>query len=75
MRFPLLGGLLVAVAGGMSSLGSAQGKTLGDLSLEELGNVLVTSASRQGEPLSRAAASVYVISAEDIRRSGALTLP
>ena len=48
---------------------------LADLSLEQLANVVVTSVSRRGERLSDAAASIYVISSEDIRRSGAVTLP
>lgn len=46
-----------------------------DLSLEQLTNVVVTSVSRQRESLAGAAASVYVISAEDIRRSGATSIP
>jgi iron complex outermembrane receptor protein len=48
---------------------------LADLSLEQLSNIEVTSVSRRAESLSDAAASIYVISAEDIRRSGAKTLP
>src|SRR6187397_2684613 len=48
---------------------------LADMSLEQLANVVVTSVSRRGERLSDAAASIYVISSEDIRRSGAVTLP
>ena len=46
-----------------------------DLSLEELANVVITSVSRRPQPLARAAASIFVISGEDVRRSGALTLP
>jgi len=46
-----------------------------DLSLEELANIRVTSVSRKAESLADAPASVYVITAEDIRRSGATTLP
>jgi iron complex outermembrane receptor protein len=45
------------------------------LSLEQLGQIEITSVSLRPEPLSQAAASVYVISSDDIRRSGALTLP
>jgi iron complex outermembrane receptor protein len=48
---------------------------LADLSLEQLGNIVVTSVARRAESLASAAASVYVISAEDIRRSGGTTLP
>ena len=48
---------------------------LADLSLEQLGNIVVTSVSRREEPLAEAPASIYVITAEDIRRSGATSLP
>ena len=48
---------------------------LADLSLEELANIEVTSVSRRAERLVDAPASVYVISAEDIRRSGVTSLP
>jgi iron complex outermembrane receptor protein len=47
---------------------------LGRLSLEELSEVQVTSVSKHNEPLSRAPAAVYVITSEDIRRSGAVNL-
>jgi iron complex outermembrane receptor protein len=46
-----------------------------DLSIEELGEVRVTTVSRRAEPRSEAAASVYVITAEDIRRSGVTSIP
>jgi len=48
---------------------------LADYSLEQLSDIVVTSVSRQSEPLARAAASVFVISAAEIARSGATTLP
>jgi iron complex outermembrane recepter protein len=48
---------------------------LADLSLEQLGNVVVTSVSRRQQPLGSAATSIYVINADDIRRSGATTCP
>jgi iron complex outermembrane receptor protein len=48
---------------------------LADLELEQLREVVVTTVSRRAEPLDRAAASVTVISREDIRRSGATSLP
>jgi iron complex outermembrane receptor protein len=40
------------------------------LSIEQLANLSVTSVSRRPEKLSDAAAAIYVITAEDIRRSG-----
>src|SRR2546426_4869145 len=48
---------------------------LADLSLEELANLEVTSVSRRAERLSDAPASVFVITGDDIRRSGATSLP
>jgi iron complex outermembrane receptor protein len=49
--------------------------SLFELSLEQLSNIVITSVSRRPEPLADAAASVFVISAEDIRRSGVTSLP
>jgi iron complex outermembrane receptor protein len=48
---------------------------LATLSLDQLSNIVVTTVSRHEESLGSAAASIYVITAEDIRRSGATTLP
>lgn len=48
---------------------------LSTLSLEQLSQVVVTSVSRRPEALADAAAAVFVISREDIKRSGATTLP
>jgi iron complex outermembrane receptor protein len=47
---------------------------LEDLSLEQLTQIRVTSVSRREERLADAPASIYVISAEDIRRSGATNI-
>ncbi|HEY1991529.1 MAG TPA: TonB-dependent receptor plug domain-containing protein, partial [Gammaproteobacteria bacterium] len=52
-----------------------QADSLADLSLQELADLPVTSVSKRPEPLADAAASVYVISNDDIRRSGARNLP
>lgn len=54
----------------------AQGSpsALAELSLEELSSIQISSVSRRAERLSDAAASVYVITGEDIRRSGSATL-
>ncbi len=48
---------------------------LARLSLEELAEVEITSVSKAPEPLSEATAAIYVITAEEIRRSGAASLP
>ncbi|NHN36269.1 TonB-dependent receptor [Pseudomaricurvus alcaniphilus] len=46
-----------------------------DLSLEELASLEISSVSKKPEKLSSVAASVFVITADDIRRSGAVSLP
>jgi len=48
---------------------------IADLSIEELGNIQITSVSRHAERLSDAPAAIFVITREDIRRSGATRLP
>lgn len=48
---------------------------LADLSIEELANIQVTSVSKRPERMQDAAAAVFVITANDIRRSGADSLP
>lgn len=48
---------------------------LTSLSLDELLNVEITSVSKKEESRSAAAAAVYVITSEDIRRSPARTIP
>ena len=45
------------------------------LSIEELMDIEVTSVSRTAETLSSAAAAISVVTNEDIRRSGATTIP
>jgi iron complex outermembrane recepter protein len=69
--------LAAAMAGACALAASAaEGPAdLTELSLEELSNVEVTSVSRRKEPLSDSAAAVTVISGEDLRRSGATTVP
>jgi len=46
-----------------------------DLSIEELANIDVTSVSKRHERLQDAPASVFVITADDIRRAGSRSLP
>src|SRR6202158_1658430 len=49
--------------------------SLKKLNLEELGNVEVTTASKEPKTVWRTPAAVYVLTQEDIRRSGATSLP
>src|SRR3989442_12670775 len=46
-----------------------------EIDLENLLDVAVTSASKKKQKLSAAAAAIYVITQEDIRRSGATSIP
>lgn len=70
---------LILATGAMACLAlpaSAAGQAdLADLSIEELANIQVTSVSKRPERLQDAPAAVFVITADDIRRSGADSLP
>ena len=48
---------------------------IADLSLDSLQNIEVTSVSKQAEPSFNAAAAVFVLTGDDIRRSGATSIP
>ncbi|MHB9027255.1 MAG: TonB-dependent receptor plug domain-containing protein [Candidatus Latescibacterota bacterium] len=45
------------------------------MSIEELMNIEITSVSRKTESLANAAAAIFVITREDIRRSGVTSIP
>jgi iron complex outermembrane receptor protein len=66
--------IAVAIAGSCWSAAHGASPTLtaglADLSLEQLGSVVVSGVSGRDEPLSRAPASIYVITGDEIRRSG-----
>src|SRR5581483_6942925 len=61
----------------MAGPGTAQqpSRDLTALSLEDLMNIEVTSVSKKEQKLSRTAAAIFAISAEDIHRSGAKNIP
>ncbi|MFZ0744738.1 MAG: TonB-dependent receptor plug domain-containing protein, partial [Terracidiphilus sp.] len=48
---------------------------LKSLSLEELGNIEVTTVSKEPEEVWHTPAAIYVLTQDDIRRSGATTIP
>ncbi len=54
---------------------NAAPNTLGDLSIEELMDITVTSVSRTEQRVSDSAAAIFVITAEDIRRLGVNSIP
>lgn len=53
----------------------APAKDFGDMNIMELLNEPVTSVSRKESPFDESAAAIFVISQEDIRRSGLTSLP
>ena len=70
----------IAAAGllGFFAAASAQAQSiedLRDLSLDELANVNISSVSKTNEALADAPAAVFVITHDDIVRSGATTIP
>ncbi len=58
-----------------SSFSASFPEDLTDLSIEELSEIEVTSVSRKPQKLSQAAAAIFVITSEDIRRSGSTSIP
>lgn len=66
--------LLLALSTGVARADDVP-QDLGSLSLEDLGRVVVSSVAKQPQPLGDAGAAVYVISHDDIMRSGATDLP
>src|SRR5579871_2962573 len=69
---------LLAAYAAPSALPQHVGTPTNDLdkvSVDELFKVQVTSVGRKAQELSKAPAAVYVLTAEDIRRSGAASIP
>src|SRR5690348_46103 len=62
--------LLLMAAGAL-----AQQRDLTQLSIEDLMNLTVTSASKKEQKLEETAAAVYIITQEDIRHSGMTSVP
>jgi iron complex outermembrane recepter protein len=78
-RQKLLALALNLLLGGSLTFGAAAGtvngiKDLSETSLEELMQLEVTSVAKRSQTLSKVASAVFVITAEDIRRSGALSI-
>jgi iron complex outermembrane receptor protein len=65
----------VALTLSLATAVAGQRPELGKLSIDDLMNVEVTSVARRGERLSDTPAAVFIISREDIERSGATTIP
>jgi iron complex outermembrane receptor protein len=69
-----LTGLLLAIAA-LPCRALPQGAQLLDLSFDQLADIRITSVSKNSERLAEAAASVFVITSDDLRRSGVASLP
>jgi len=52
-----------------------QDQSLKNLSLEQLGNIEVTTVTKEPEVVWKTPAAIYVITQQDIRRSGATSIP
>ena len=72
----LLCGLPSKSLAGAPEEGDPQGNApLKQLSLEDLGNVEVTTVSKNPQQVFKTPAAIFVITQEDIRRSGATSIP
>lgn len=76
-RVPQLTILLALSLAATCSIGAVDGQAndLGSLALEDLMKIEVSTAARKQQKMADVAAAVYVISQEDIRRSGATSIP
>jgi iron complex outermembrane recepter protein len=77
IRWRLSAGILLAgsLLSGASQAQQVASADVQQLSIEQLANVEITSVSRRPEPLAQAPAAIFVITSEEIRRSGAINLP
>ncbi len=71
----LLVGMVIPAMADQSSKGQKTEPDLSVVALEDLLNIEVVSASKKEQKVSETAAAIYVITAEDIRRSSATTIP
>ena len=74
-RHPVCSALFVVSWFAFAQSWAATPQDLADASLEQLLNTKVVSAGKKAESLKNTAASVFVITSEDIRRSGMHSLP
>src|ERR1700753_2322442 len=62
-------------AGPMADSNQAGDERLKTLTLEQLGNIEVTTVNKEPEVLWKTPAAIYVITQQDIQRYGAMTIP
>jgi iron complex outermembrane receptor protein len=78
ISLPLIVVLLLSAAVAMAAESAPKSDNqnpLKDLTLAQLGNVEVTTASKAPEQVWRTSAAIFVLTQDDIRRSGATTIP
>lgn len=68
-------GLAAAVLTTIPAWSQETPKDLGNKSIEDLMNIEVSSVSKKEQKLSRIASAIFVITQDDIRRSGATNIP
>ena len=71
----LIFALVALAAGSLPGLAQSRPADLTQVSIEDLMNIEVTSASRKEQHAADVAAAVFVITQDDIRRSGMTTIP
>jgi iron complex outermembrane receptor protein len=74
-RIFLAGFLSVLLAGSTVAQNSRNVPDVAAMSVEDLMNLQVTSVSKRAQKVADAAAAIFVITQEDIRRSGATSIP
>ncbi len=74
-RIFLAGFLSVLLASGTVAQNSRNVPDVTAMSMEDLMNLQVTSVSKRTQKVADAAAAIFVITQEDIRRSGATSIP
>ncbi|MBZ5644168.1 MAG: TonB-dependent receptor [Acidobacteriia bacterium] len=67
--------LIAGTNSAAQSGGNSSTHDLSQMSIEDLMNIQVTSVSKKEQKMSQAAAAIFVITQEDIRRSGAANIP
>jgi iron complex outermembrane receptor protein len=66
---------LLAVLVAVPARSQSKSEDLSQRSLEDLMNINVTSVAKKEQKMSQAAAAIYVITSDDIKRSGATNIP
>lgn len=67
--------VMLTLSGAAHAAAAYAGDDLGDLSLDELMGITVTSASKKEQRADEVASAIFVLTQEDIHRSGATSIP